>query len=101
MDSISGSFSTACDTALLNFNRSTPDLFKSFAVANALIDPVYRGHRMARLWATPVVGELMMDGMGPLPREVRDKEERVDGEADGVLRRAKREEEKGRNEIFS
>lgn len=37
-----------------------PDLFKSFAVANALIDPVYRGHRMARLWATPVVGELMM-----------------------------------------
>ncbi len=37
-----------------------PDLFKSFVVANALIDPIYRGHRMARLWATPVIGELMM-----------------------------------------
>lgn len=37
-----------------------PELFRSFAVANALIDPEYKGHRMAKLWATPLVGELMM-----------------------------------------
>lgn len=37
-----------------------PDLFKSFAVANAVIDSQYEGHRMAKLWATPVLGELTM-----------------------------------------
>lgn len=37
-----------------------PELFKTWAVANALIDTQYEGHRMAKLWATPVVGELVM-----------------------------------------
>lgn len=37
-----------------------PDLVRSFAVANAVIDPQYSGHRMARLWATPVLGEFVM-----------------------------------------
>lgn len=37
-----------------------PDLFKTWAVANALIDTEYRGHRLARIWATPILGELFM-----------------------------------------
>jgi pimeloyl-ACP methyl ester carboxylesterase len=37
-----------------------PDLVRSFVVANALIDADYSGHRMAKLWATPVIGELVM-----------------------------------------
>ena len=37
-----------------------PDLIRSFAVANALIDREYSGHRMARTWATPVLGEVSM-----------------------------------------
>ena len=37
-----------------------PDLVRSFVVANALIDADYSGHRMAKLWATPVVGEVVM-----------------------------------------
>ena len=37
-----------------------PDLVKSWAVSNALIDPLYQGHRLARIWARPVLGELVM-----------------------------------------
>lgn len=36
------------------------DLVRSWAVSNAVLDPDYRGHRLAKLWATPVVGELVM-----------------------------------------
>ncbi len=37
-----------------------PDLFKTWTVANALPHPDYKWHQMARLWQTPVIGELMM-----------------------------------------
>ncbi|WP_084418379.1 alpha/beta fold hydrolase [Henriciella litoralis] len=37
-----------------------PDLVRSWAVANALPEPSYNWHRTARLWQTPVVGELVM-----------------------------------------
>jgi pimeloyl-ACP methyl ester carboxylesterase len=37
-----------------------PDLIRSWAVSNAVIDPDYRGHRLARIWNTPVLGELFM-----------------------------------------
>jgi pimeloyl-ACP methyl ester carboxylesterase len=37
-----------------------PDLLRSWAVSNAVIDPDYRGHRLARIWNTPVLGELFM-----------------------------------------
>ncbi|MBL0916717.1 MAG: alpha/beta hydrolase, partial [Sphingopyxis sp.] len=37
-----------------------PDLFRSWAVSNAVIDPDYRGHRLARIWNTPILGELFM-----------------------------------------
>ncbi|MEO0983205.1 MAG: alpha/beta hydrolase [Pseudomonadota bacterium] len=37
-----------------------PDLVRTWTASNALIDPDYRGHRMARLWATPLIGELVM-----------------------------------------
>lgn len=37
-----------------------PDLFRSWAVSNAVIDPDYRGHRIARIWNTPVLGEIFM-----------------------------------------
>lgn len=37
-----------------------PQLFRSWAVSNAVIDPDYRGHRIARIWNTPVLGELFM-----------------------------------------
>lgn len=37
-----------------------PDLVRSWAVSNAVIDPDYRGHRVARIWNTSVLGELFM-----------------------------------------
>ena len=37
-----------------------PDLIRSWCVANAVIDPNYRGHRTARMWATPILGEIVM-----------------------------------------
>ncbi len=37
-----------------------PDLIRSWAISNAVIDPDYRGHRLARIWNTPVLGELFM-----------------------------------------
>ena len=37
-----------------------PDLIRSFVVANALIDPEYSGHSAAKMWATPVLGEVSM-----------------------------------------
>lgn len=40
-----------------------PDLVRSWCVTNAVIDPEYRGHTMARRWATPILGELVMLGM--------------------------------------
>ncbi|MBI3438189.1 MAG: alpha/beta hydrolase [Proteobacteria bacterium] len=40
-----------------------PDLVASWCVANAVIDADYRGHRTARAWATPMLGELTMLAM--------------------------------------
>ena len=40
-----------------------PDLVRTWCVTNAVIDPQYSGHRTARLWATPLIGELVMLGM--------------------------------------
>lgn len=37
-----------------------PELFRTWTVSNAVIDPEYRGHRVARMWHTPVVGEFVM-----------------------------------------
>jgi pimeloyl-ACP methyl ester carboxylesterase len=37
-----------------------PDLLRSWAISNAVIDPDYRGHRLARIWNTPILGELYM-----------------------------------------
>ncbi|USI78193.1 alpha/beta fold hydrolase [Sphingopyxis sp. USTB-05] len=37
-----------------------PDLIRSWAASNAVIDPDYRGHRIARIWNTPVLGEIFM-----------------------------------------
>ena len=37
-----------------------PDLVSSWSVTNAVIDPEYRGHQNARIWATPILGELSM-----------------------------------------
>ncbi|WP_432769913.1 MAG: alpha/beta hydrolase [Sphingopyxis sp.] len=37
-----------------------PDLIRSWAISNAVIDPDYRGHRVARIWNTPILGELFM-----------------------------------------
>lgn len=37
-----------------------PDLIASWCVTNAVIDPEYRGHQNARIWATPLLGELSM-----------------------------------------
>ncbi|BBB11136.1 alpha/beta fold hydrolase [Sphingopyxis sp. FD7] len=37
-----------------------PDLVRSWTAANAVIEPEYRGHRIARIWNTPVLGELFM-----------------------------------------
>lgn len=40
-----------------------PDLIRSWCVTNAVIDPDYRGHRTARMWATPLLGEFVMLNM--------------------------------------
>ena len=37
-----------------------PDLIRSWTVSNAVIDPDYRGHRIARIWNRPIIGELFM-----------------------------------------
>ncbi|MCW5647028.1 MAG: alpha/beta hydrolase [Sphingopyxis sp.] len=37
-----------------------PDLIRSWAILNAVVDPDYRGHRVARIWNTPILGELFM-----------------------------------------
>lgn len=37
-----------------------PDLVRSWAVANALPEPDYKWHRTARIWQTPLLGELFM-----------------------------------------
>jgi pimeloyl-ACP methyl ester carboxylesterase len=40
--------------------NARPDLFRTWAVANAVPDPNYRWHRAARLWQTPLIGEFVM-----------------------------------------
>lgn len=37
-----------------------PDLVRSWTAINAVIEPQYRGHRAARIWSTPILGELAM-----------------------------------------
>ena len=37
-----------------------PDLLRSWAISNAVIEPDYRGHRVARIWNTPILGEIFM-----------------------------------------
>ncbi|MGJ5207621.1 alpha/beta fold hydrolase [Bradyrhizobium sp. HKCCYLR20261] len=37
-----------------------PELVRSWAVAGGALDPDYRGHRIARIWNTPVLGEIFM-----------------------------------------
>jgi pimeloyl-ACP methyl ester carboxylesterase len=37
-----------------------PELVRSWAEAGAALDPDYRGHRIARIWNTPVLGEIFM-----------------------------------------
>ncbi len=37
-----------------------PELFRTWTVANALPHPDYKWHRMARMWQTPLLGEIMM-----------------------------------------
>lgn len=47
-----------------------PELFRSWVISNAVIDPEYRGHRMARIWSTPILGELFM--MLSRPKQISD-----------------------------
>ena len=56
--------------ALLTLRAASlrPDLVRSWCVANAVIDPDYRGHRTARMWATPLLGEFVMLNMRNKPR---------------------------------
>jgi pimeloyl-ACP methyl ester carboxylesterase len=37
-----------------------PDLVRSWAVSGAVLDPDYRGHSIARIWNTPLLGEAFM-----------------------------------------
>ncbi|MGJ4960811.1 alpha/beta fold hydrolase [Bradyrhizobium sp. HKCCYLRH3061] len=37
-----------------------PELVRSWAVVGGVLDPEYRGHRIARIWNTPVLGEIVM-----------------------------------------
>ncbi len=51
--------------ALLTLRAASlrPELISSWCVTNAVIDEEYSGHRTARMWATPLLGELVMLGM--------------------------------------
>lgn len=62
-----------------------PELVRSWAISNAVIDPDYRGHRLARIWNTPLLGEIFMalskpgklaDGLAAqgLPRDIAEEE---------------------------
>jgi pimeloyl-ACP methyl ester carboxylesterase len=53
-----------------------PDLVRTWCVTNAVIDPQYTGHRTARMWATPLLGELVMLGMR---NKARLKQALIDG----------------------
>lgn len=48
--------------ALLTIRAASlkPELVNSWCAANALPHPDYKWHRMARMWQTPVLGELVM-----------------------------------------
>lgn len=37
-----------------------PELIRSWIISNAVIEPQYRGHRVAHIWRTPILGELFM-----------------------------------------
>lgn len=37
-----------------------PELVRSWAISGALLDAKYDGHRIAKIWNTPLVGELFM-----------------------------------------
>ncbi|WP_257170385.1 alpha/beta fold hydrolase [Bradyrhizobium sp. SRS-191] len=37
-----------------------PELVRSWAVAGGALDPDYRGHPIARIWKTPMLGEIVM-----------------------------------------
>jgi pimeloyl-ACP methyl ester carboxylesterase len=52
-----------------------PDLVRSWVLSNAVIDPDYRGHRVARIWNTRVLGELFMavSGTGKLVQSLIDQ----------------------------
>ena len=45
-----------------------PDLIRTWCVTNAVVDPDYRGHQTARMWATPLLGEFVMLNMRNKPR---------------------------------
>lgn len=48
--------------ALLTLRAASlrPDLVRSWAISGAAIDPGYRGHPVARIWNTPLLGEIAM-----------------------------------------
>lgn len=63
-----------------------PELISSWCVTNAVIDKEYSGHRTARMWATPLLGELVMLGM-------RNKERLEEGLVAGGMPRSLAREE--------
>lgn len=48
--------------ALLTLRAASlrPDLVRTWTISGALIDPDYSGHTVARIWNTPVLGEIAM-----------------------------------------
>lgn len=42
-----------------------PELLRTWALSNAVIDPEYSGHIVARIWNTPLLGELLMAATRP------------------------------------
>ncbi|MEO1659023.1 MAG: alpha/beta hydrolase [Pseudomonadota bacterium] len=67
-----------------------PDWFATWVVSGAVLHQSYQGHLVARIWATPVLGELFMAAAGAgrlrgglvdqgMPAELADKEVRAWG----------------------
>ena len=47
-----------------------PEMIRSWVISGAVVSPDYRGHSVARIWNTPILGELLMRLTSP--KKLRD-----------------------------
>lgn len=74
-----------------------PEAVRGAVIANTVFDPKYEWHQMARMWATPVVGEVVMLAMNRLAFRTSMKRDSpflsdsdIDSIYDGITRRTRK-----------